>query len=330
MNPPSANQPPAAAPTNTGAGLAIASFVLGLVALLLSLVVVGILFAVVGVVLGILHIQRRSGRNAMAWWGMALSVLAALLSIGLGVIYLRLAREARKAIVSMIQDTNASGSQAQYVPASSLKASSQPHTLIPVWSNTVSGATAICSGDWDGDGSLELLVADARHLHIFGADGVEKSSISLPDRFTAIECGRHAQKGPRLLGYSTWGHKVIVLDKAGKQLWSYTAVMGVDGARWGDLDGDGTDELIVGMNGFGGLTALSADGKELWKVALPNVWGQAVIPAKIGSPALVFATEASGSIRAFDGKGAAIRTLRPNGKYCTQIAAARIDASNTV
>src|SRR6266853_353247 len=64
-------------------------------------------------------------------------------------------------------------------------------------------------------------------------------------------------------------------DTTGKELWSYSALMGVNGAHW-DLDGDGTDELIVGMNGLGGLDAVSADGKKLSHVALANVWSQAV------------------------------------------------------
>jgi hypothetical protein len=84
------------------------------------------------------------------------------------------------------------------------------------------------------------------------------------------------------------------------------------------------------MNGFGGLHALSADGKELWHAPLANVWSQAVIPASGGMSAMVFATEASGSVRLFDGAGKPLRTLRPNGEYSTQVAAAVMDRSNKV
>jgi len=87
----------------------------------------------------------------------------------------------------------------------------------------------------------------------------------------------------------------------------------------------------VGLNGDGGLHALSADGKELWAVKnIGNVWNQAVIPAGKDRPALVFATEAGGTVRVYDSKGKLLRTLRPNGKYCSQMSAAVIDQSNRI
>lgn len=105
---------------------------------------------------------------------------------------------------------------------------------------------------------------------------------------------------------------------------------GIDGAHWGDLDGDGTDEMILGMNGFGGLHALSAEGKRLWRVrGIANVWNQAVIPAG-KQPAMVFATEAGGTIRVFDGEGKRVRTLHPLGDYYAGMTAAVMDAGHSV
>lgn len=68
-------------------GLAIASLVLGILAVILSLFVIGGLLGVVGLILGLVHVKRRTGRNAMAWWGFGLSVAGILLSILLGVAY---------------------------------------------------------------------------------------------------------------------------------------------------------------------------------------------------------------------------------------------------
>jgi len=204
-------------------------------------------------------------------------------------------------------------------------------TPVEVWSNSVPGGQAICAGDWDGDGRPDILVADAgKQLHVFGADGVKKASISLPGQFAAIDCGRDKQKGVRLLGYERWGRKVIVMDATGKEIWHYSATFGADGAHWGDLDGDGTDEMIIGMNGLGGLQAVAADGKRLWRAGGANVWGQVVIPATKDRAAIVLATDASGSVRIFDGKGHPVRTIRPGGKYCTQLAAAVIDSKAEV
>jgi len=216
------------------------------------------------------------------------------------------------------------------VPASGLKDATNMLQPVAGWSTNVPGAKALCAGDWDGDGAQEILIAGGSTLHVLSLDGIEKSTVALPAEFSVIECGRHRQKGARLLGYSSWGHTVEVMDRTGKRLWSYSAMMGVDGAHWGDLDGDGTDELIVGMNGFGGLDAVSSEGKKLWHAGLPNVWGQAVIPAGPGQPANVFATEAGGSVRSYDGQGRALQTLRPEGAYYTRLTAAAMDRSGKI
>jgi hypothetical protein len=216
------------------------------------------------------------------------------------------------------------------IPAEGLKNAPQMLQPIAGWSTNLPAAKALCTGDWDGDGNQDILVAGGNTLHILALDGTEKGTIALPTEFSEIECGRNAQSGARLMGYSSWSHTVEVIDRKGKRLWNYSAMMGVDGAHWGDLDGDGTDELIVGMNGFGGLDAVSADGKRLWHVPLGNVWGQAVLPARPGQPALVFATEAGGSVHSYDARGQARATLRPEGAYYTKLAAAAVDPSGKV
>jgi peroxiredoxin len=192
-----------------------------------------------------------------------------------------------------------------------------------VWSNHIPGAQALCVGDWDNIGIPRVLVAAGSTLHVLDLAGAETSTVPLPDRFTLIECGRNKQKGARLLGYGNWSKQVVVMDHSGNKIWSVSSSAGVDGAHWGDLDGDGTDELIVGMNGGGGLQAWSADGQELWSVSLGNVWNQAVVSATPTLPARVFATEAGGSVRIFDAQGKPLATLRPNGGYYAQMAACR-------
>jgi peroxiredoxin len=214
---------------------------------------------------------------------------------------------------------------------SSLTVSDHPLQPVPAWSKEVPGALAMCAGDWYGDGQQEILVADNRQqLHILGGDGSEKNTLPIAGTFTMIECGRHKTRGPRLLGYSNWGHEVVVMDSQGKRLWSYGSLSGVDGAHWGDLDGDGTDELIVGMNGGGGLHVVDADGKTRWKASLGNVWNQAVVSARTNQPALVFATEAGGSVHVFDAQGQLLRTIRPQGKYCAQMSAAAVTDQGTI
>jgi peroxiredoxin len=192
-----------------------------------------------------------------------------------------------------------------------------------LWSKTIPGAQTLCVGNWEDDGVPRVLVAAGSTLHVLDLTGAETSSVPLPAPFALIECGRNKEKGARLLGYSNWGQEVTVVDRSGKKLWSVSSSSGIDGAHWGDLNGDRTDELIVGMNGGGGLQAWSADGKKLWSADLGNVWNQAIVSATQDQPARVFATEAGGSVRVFDAQGKPQATLRPKGGYYAQMAACR-------
>jgi hypothetical protein len=79
------------------------------------------------------------------------------------------------------------------------------------------------------------------------------------------------------------------------------------------------------MNGSGGLKAFDPAGKQIWSVALGNVWNQAIISATPGSPARVLATEAAGSVHIYDSKGNPLADLRPNGGYYTRVSAQAID-----
>lgn len=211
-------------------------------------------------------------------------------------------------------------------PAASPPLVEASHPLQPTiaWSVKIPGAEGLCVGDWDGDGSPRVLVAARSTLHVLTLGGAETSTVPLPDDFALIECGRNKEKGARLLGYSNWGRKVYVLDRMGKEVWNISSMSGVDGAHWGDLHGDGNDELVVGMNGGGGLQAYSPEGVQLWTVNMGNVWNQAIVSATATQPARVFATEAVGSVRVFDAAGNPLASLKPNGGYYAQMAACRL------
>lgn len=223
---------------------------------------------------------------------------------------------------------------AKKVPSegSELKQSSEPLQATPAWTTNIAGAAALCAGDWDGDNVPEILLADRNsRLHVLDLNGTKKNTINLPETFSVIECGKDKERGVQLLGYTMWQKEVVVMSRNGKKIWSYGGFFGVDGAHFGDLDGDGSDELIVGMNGMSGLHAVGRDGQLFWKEgALANVWSQAVVPARNGKPGLVFATEAGGSVRVFDAKGNQLRSIRPKKKYCTQLDAAIMDQTGTI
>jgi thiol-disulfide isomerase/thioredoxin len=207
-----------------------------------------------------------------------------------------------------------------------------PHPLRPIaqWSNTISGAEAVSAGAWETDGATRILVAAGATLHVLDLNGVEKSTVPLPDQFTLIECGQGLNHEARLLGYGNWGHEVFVMDRTGKKLWGIDSTFGVDGAHFGDLDGSGADGVVAGMNGFGGLKAHGGDGHELWTVRMPNVWNQAIVPAVKGRPAEVFATEAGGSVHIIDNEGKSLRIVRPEGGYFAHMTAHDMGGTNGI
>lgn len=84
-----------------GLGLAIASLVLGILAVVLSLFLVGGLLGVVGLILGLVHLKGRRKLKGMAWWGVCLSLFGLLVSIGFGFLYYQGYKQFEKAMETM-------------------------------------------------------------------------------------------------------------------------------------------------------------------------------------------------------------------------------------
>jgi len=68
-------------------GLAIASLVLSLLACILSFLVIGGLLGLLGVGLGAMHLAKRQGPGTMAKFGVGLSIVGILMSVGFAVLY---------------------------------------------------------------------------------------------------------------------------------------------------------------------------------------------------------------------------------------------------
>lgn len=70
----------------------------------------------------------------------------------------------------------------------------------------------------------------------------------------------------------SWSSDVMLFDRKGSLRWSYKGPSGVDDSAAGDTDGDGKAEIVVGMNGGGGIHLLDMEGKKLWEEEDGNVW----------------------------------------------------------
>ncbi len=101
MNP--ASTTPATSPSNSSGAFAVTSLVLGILATVFSLFLIGGMLGIVGLILGILHLRRRTGRNAMAWWGAGLSVAG----IGLSILFAGLYVVGIKAMMKSVGSSSA-------------------------------------------------------------------------------------------------------------------------------------------------------------------------------------------------------------------------------
>jgi peroxiredoxin len=201
----------------------------------------------------------------------------------------------------------------------------QAQALQEVWTHPLPQGRAVTTCAWQSDGSSRLLAADGAAVHVFDAGGREEATLRLPGPASSLECFGGRDGSQRLLSYANWGNAVFVADGRGQALWSYRSGTGVNGAHWGDLDGDGRPEMIAGMNGNGGLHGVGSDGRRLWSVTeIGNVWSQAVVSTGPNS-ALVVASEAGGSVHLYDGEGNPLGVHRPHNDYYSSLDAAVID-----
>lgn len=214
-------------------------------------------------------------------------------------------------------------------PVNELAEPAQAYEMSEAWSVNVDDASGLCAADWNGDGAVEILVCThGSSLTVLSANGETLQTLSLPDAYQMIEAGRF-QGENRLLGYVGWGDRIDVINPAGVKQWSYEDDMGVNGAHWIDIDGDGTDEMLAGFNGGGGLHLISAEGTQIWRRELGNVWNQATVRTPDGKVRLL-ATEAGGVVHIYDGEGNLLEHANPRGDYYTEVAAAVVDGAETL
>lgn len=134
-------------------------------------------------------------------------------------------------------------------------------------------------------------------------------------------------EGPVFLAFGTWSPDVRAYDVTGKLLWNYpsTKSTGIDDVWAADLDGDQSDEVIVGFNGGTGLHVLNGAGALQWDsnrgdraTDIGNVWHVSAGDLRGQSAPEIVATSALGRVHIFSADGKQRRDLNP-GFYANMV-----------
>jgi hypothetical protein len=188
-------------------------------------------------------------------------------------------------------------------------------------------------GPWTGvvsDQSTGTIYAIGRGGKCVEVDAAGKSQreFKLPDSSGSIlRLATLRGEAKALLTFTVWANELRAYDISGKHLWNYPRDTGIDDVWASDLNGDGSDEVIVGYNGGTGLHVLDGKGQLLWKSTdIGNVWHVCAGDVLGDGKSQVVTTSAAGKVHVFgiDGKkskdldagcyATMVRIGRPSGK----------------
>ncbi len=121
-----------------------------------------------------------------------------------------------------------------------------------------------------------------------------------------------------IVTFGAWGDRVAAYTTSGEALWAYDTSDGIDDVWPVDLDGDGDSEVVAGLNGGGGVLALTTGGNLLWNDrSIGNVWHVTAGPMD-NKTLRVLTTSATGQVHVFSVTGERVRNLGTR-CYATEI-----------
>ncbi len=169
-------------------------------------------------------------------------------------------------------------------------------------------------GAWRGvavdeaSGAIYALALSGKAVQV-DASGTVVREFALPGASGSLLRLAHfrAASGAALLAFGVWRHPLKAYDPTGKALWTHQGDGdgAIDDVWPADLDGDGSDETIVGYNGRTGMDVLDKKGKLLWKsTTIGDVWHVATGDVAGEGHRQVVASSAAGKVHVFgwDGK----------------------------
>jgi hypothetical protein len=106
------------------------------------------------------------------------------------------------------------------------------------------------------------------------------------------------------VGFSVWSDHVSVVDPRDGTARLHRTPHGMNDAQPLDLDGDGVDEILLGLNGAGGISAMRIDGTRLWSNTTIGNVSSVHAGDLVGDAGLEIAAVHAGSdVRIFNGAG---------------------------
>jgi hypothetical protein len=195
--------------------------------------------------------------------------------------------------------------------------------LEPVWS---------LKGGWRGligDGGGSVFVSSSSNVVEIDSTGMIIRQLALPPAGILRLAHFTADGEPALLAFATWSPVVRAYSLQGNLLWTYpeetggTPSTGTDDVWPLDMDGDKSDEVIVGFNGSTGLHVINSEGKLIWHTAaIGNVWHVAGGDVLGNNKSQVVTTSATGQVHLFSADGKERQDIYP-GFYANMVRVAQ-------
>lgn len=174
----------------------------------------------------------------------------------------------------------------------------------------------VCLADLNRDGWSELVVASADSVDLLArARGAAQTRLAWRFRARAAVAGLHSDEdsgGGTRIALSAEDGSLYVLEQDGSLAWRYSAPGPAQSLASGDLDGDGSNELLLAYNApaasdgaiHSGVTALRQDGRAMWSCPFSQrVRSVSVVELDGAPPAEVLVVTAGGWVQALSGAG---------------------------
>lgn len=172
--------------------------------------------------------------------------------------------------------------------------------------------TDIIMGELHPGKGTEIGIAGSRGAVFVDRNGRIKSSVAFGSPAEHVDIVDVERDGVcEFLNRGSWAINTSLLAHGGKTVWTHNASTGIDDTTAGDINGDGRLEFVVGFNGGGGVTLLSARGKPVWNRSDANVWHVEMTDANYDGRLDIVHSNAAGQITVRDGQGRVIRRAKP-------------------